>query len=93
MTAQFQSCLAAGNRQHAGLLEQILDILEEIEQDGCRAFEQQLLAREHWAAARIGLLQKRLELLAREYFFELALSELESVVGFRWPGLESLPIN
>jgi hypothetical protein len=29
--------------------------------------------------ARIALLQKRLELLAREYFFELALSELESL--------------
>ena len=56
-------------------------------------YEQQLLTREKWGAARIALLQKRLELLAREFSFELALSELESVVGFRWPGLESLPIN
>jgi outer membrane protein len=66
---------------------------EEEEKNSKIGFEQQLLTREHWGAARIALLQKRLELLAIEYSLELALSELESVVGFRWPGLESLPIN
>ncbi len=66
---------------------------EEEQKNSKLGFEQQLLTREKWGAARLALLQKRLELLARGFSFELALSELESVVGFRWPGRESLPIN
>jgi outer membrane protein TolC len=55
---------------------------EEEEKNAGRAFEQELLIREQWGMARIALLLKRLELSQREYSFELALYELESLVGF-----------
>ncbi len=55
---------------------------EEEEKNAGRAFEQELLIREQWGMARIALLLKRLALSEREYSFELALYELESLVGF-----------
>lgn len=55
---------------------------EEEEKNSSRAFEQELLIREQWGMTRIALFQKRLALLEREYSFELALYELESLVGF-----------
>jgi len=54
----------------------------EEEINSSRAFEQELLIREQWGLTRIALLQKRLALLEREYSYELALYELESLVGF-----------
>jgi outer membrane protein len=55
---------------------------EEEAKNASRAFEQQLLTREQWSMARIALLLDRLALCEREYSFELALYELESLAGF-----------
>lgn len=55
---------------------------EEEEKNASRAFEQELLIREQRDMTRIALLLKRLALLQTEYSFELALYELESLVGF-----------
>jgi outer membrane protein len=55
---------------------------EEEQKNASRAFEQQLLIRERWDMARIELLFQRLKLLEREYSYELALYELESLAGF-----------
>ncbi len=60
---------------------------EEEEKNSSRGFEQQLLTREQWGAARIALLEKRLELLIQQHSYESALSDLEIITGFRWPRL------
>ena len=54
---------------------------EEERKNAGRAFEQQLLSREQWGAARIELLRKRLMLLEKQYAFERALYELETLAG------------
>ena len=55
---------------------------EEEEKNASQAFDQQLLTREQWGMTRIALLSDRLSLLEREYSFELAQCELESLAGF-----------
>jgi outer membrane protein TolC len=55
---------------------------QEEEKNARQAFQQQLFTREQWGAARIVLLQKKVALLESEYSFELALKELEILVGF-----------
>ncbi|UCF98582.1 MAG: TolC family protein [Spirochaetaceae bacterium] len=54
----------------------------EEEKNAREGFDQQILTREHWGAARIALLQKRLDVLRYAYSFERALHELESLAGF-----------
>ncbi|MBN2551682.1 MAG: TolC family protein, partial [Spirochaetales bacterium] len=70
----------------------LLQAREEAKNAGL-AFQQQLATREQWGTARIALLQRELSLLEREYSFELSLYTLESIVGFRWTGERTVPIN
>lgn len=72
-----QLCLAELQETRAAVLQ-----AEEEEKNASRAFEQELLIREQWGMSRIALLLQRLALLEREYSFELALYELESLAGF-----------
>jgi outer membrane protein TolC len=55
---------------------------QEEEKNASRAYEQELLTREQWGLSRIVVLRQGLSLLEREYCFELALHELESLAGF-----------
>ena len=55
---------------------------EEEEKNTSLAFEQELLTRDQRGMSRIALMLGRLTLLEREFSFELALYELESLAGF-----------